>query len=316
MNIWCDYSGGRPSGLSLQRAGVTGVIRYVGIGGMGKRLTRPEYEDLIAHGIIVHGVVERDTMDANGGYQAGLMNARAAVADIHAITSGRGLAVVYAANDQQAATSQTVAYVQGFSDILGVAYTGAYGFSAQIAAVRKAGFASHFWLAGHPPSLVNMSGEVDLWQRQGTKGQTSDGPATPTTIIIDGVQCDVNNAYLITTPPLPEEHDMMFISCAALNGELAVIVGGLVTGLDGETAGNYLAMVKSGTMPPPLAVSQTVWDDLVHKSQDLEDVAGKLDVANSTLVQVKGFLDRFAGDTITMAPPAAPYPVPSPGPTA
>jgi glycoside hydrolase-like protein len=197
--LWGDYVG-YPGGAALRAAGFTGVVRYVGIGGSAKRLTAAEYADLSGNGLHVLGVVESTTTEADNGYAAGVSDARAAQADIANLTGGRGLDFVFAANDKTTYIQADVDYVRGFADVLGVRKTGAYGFSDFLTAVRDAGVATVFWQAGHPPSITGTGGFVHFWQRQGTPGDASDGPATPTTTTVGGVTVDLDNQRL----PLPK----------------------------------------------------------------------------------------------------------------
>jgi hypothetical protein len=50
---WADFSSGRPGSAALKAAGISGVIRYVGIGSASKRITAAEYADYSANGIQV-----------------------------------------------------------------------------------------------------------------------------------------------------------------------------------------------------------------------------------------------------------------------
>lgn len=194
MTVWADYSGGVPSGTALSAAGITGVIRYVGVGGGSslphKRLTRVEYADLVAAGRQVLAVVELGTGDADTGYDGGVANARAAVADLAAITAGLPpIRYVFAANDKPGWSQVDVDYVRGFRDVLGIAATGAYGFASFLQAVRAAGLAAVYWQAGEPPSATGTADFVHLWQRNGYDG-------TPTGATVDGVDVDLNNQQL------------------------------------------------------------------------------------------------------------------------
>jgi hypothetical protein len=195
VEIWVDYSGGRPGGAALKTAGIAGAVRYAGAGSAGKRLTAAEYADLTAHGVAVRLVVETSTTGADSGYAAGVRDARAGEADRVAF----GLpstTIIYATNDKPNFVQADVDYVRGFRDVLGVARTGAYGFGSFLAAVHAAGLAGSYWQAGPAPSRTGTSSFVNLWQRQGGTVQPSDGPTLPTTATIGGVVCDLNNRLI------------------------------------------------------------------------------------------------------------------------
>jgi hypothetical protein len=203
IGLWADYIG-YPGGAALRAAGMTGVVRYVGIGGAGKRLTAAEYADLTAAGLRVLGVVESTTTEADNGYGAGVSDAKAALADIDVLTDGRGLDFVFATNDKPTYIPADVDYVRGFADVLGVSRTGAYGFADFLTAVHDAGLAAVYWQAGEPPSTTGTGAFAHFWQRQGTPGDATDGAATPTQQTVNGVSVDLDNQRL----SLPEADNM------------------------------------------------------------------------------------------------------------
>jgi hypothetical protein len=192
METWVDYSGGNPGGANLRAAGVTGAIRYVGIGSGPKRLTAAELADLVVNSVQVYGVAESTVSRSLSGYSAGLADAQAVQAD----PTATRLPIIYATDDETTWTQASVDYVRAFRDVLGVGRTGAYGFAPFLAAVHAAGLASSYWQAGLPPSRTGTSAFVNIWQRQGTSGAASDGPASPTTVTIGGVGCDLNNRLI------------------------------------------------------------------------------------------------------------------------
>lgn len=199
MTQGADYSGGRPSGAALKQAGFDFVIRYVGLGSAGKRLTAAEYRDLTAAGVRVLLVAELGTGDSWGSstdddYGRGRANAAAALADAQGCGVPESEIFVFAASDAHASAqwqiADTVAYVTGFRDVLGVARTGHYGFSETNVAVHNAGVASGFWRCGSEPSTADKAW-VNFWQRN----------AAPTTRVVSGVICDINEQY----QPLQED---------------------------------------------------------------------------------------------------------------
>lgn len=192
MQLYADYSAARPSGAALRAAGFSGVIRYGYVGSASKLLTAAEHADLVANGLDVLLVIERTTTDADGGYAAGTSTATGA------LTWARSLGLpdsvtICAANDKPGYSQADVDYVRGFRDVLGQARTGVYGFGAFLALCVP--YASFFWQAGPSPSRTGTSALANAWQRNGTAGDTADGPGAPTTITVAGVLCDVNNVY-------------------------------------------------------------------------------------------------------------------------
>jgi hypothetical protein len=196
IGIWIDYSSGRVSGAAMTAAGIVGAARYVGIGGAGKRLTRAEYSDHVAHGRRTVAVVEKNVTDADGGAAAGIANARLALADIRNITAGLApIQHVFATNDKPTFSQTDVDYVRAFRTVFagtGI-IVGPYGFGLFLAACAKAGLAPIAWQAGPAPSRTGTTAIATFWQRQGGPVQASDGPTSPVTRVIDGVNCDINN---------------------------------------------------------------------------------------------------------------------------
>src|ERR1700758_526591 len=203
MQIYADYSAGRPGGAALRAAGFSGAIRYLFAGSAGKLITAAEYADLVANGLDVLCVVERGTTDADGGYTAGESTAQAALACARALGIPDDV-VICAANDKPGYSQADVDYVRGFRDVLGLGRTGAYGSGPYVALCATQSVASWLWQSGKSPARTGTTGIVSAWQRNGTAGDASDGPATPTTITVAGVPCDVNNIYT-----LPSEDDDM-----------------------------------------------------------------------------------------------------------
>lgn len=191
---WADYSGGYPGGAALKAAGFTGVIRYVGIGRSTKRITGAEYRDLVAHGLEVLLVCELDTHDAEGGYNAGVSNARAALADARNLGIPDSVGIAAAADEHlnSAQVAVAVQYVRGFHDVLGEARTGAYGFAELVDAVHPTGYAGWTWKCGTGPTGAEGSW-LTFWQRN----------VAPTTETVNGVIVDIDDEELPLAQPVP-----------------------------------------------------------------------------------------------------------------
>jgi hypothetical protein len=188
---WFDYSGGRPTGAALKKAGATGTLRYAGLGAAGKRITAAEYADLTAAGIAVLFVSELGTNDSWGtstddDYARGKANALATLADLRAAKVPADKMFVAAASDSHTAAqwqvTDTVKYVTAYRDVFGLAFAGHYGFSDSQITVHAAGVASWFWRCGTEPT----ESWVHFWQRN----------VAPTVLTVDGIQCDINEQYI------------------------------------------------------------------------------------------------------------------------
>lgn len=200
-----DYSGGRPSGAALKKAGFDFVIRYVGLGSPGKLLTAAEYRDLIASGVEVLLVAELGTGDSWGtstdnDYSRGRANATAGLNHARNCGVPDSKLFIFGASDAHAAAQwqidDTVDYIRGFRDVLSGDRAGHYGFSETQRAVRAANVCRGFWRCGSKPSTAEQTW-VNFWQRN----------VAPTTKVVAGVVCDINDQYhAITTTT--EDDDM------------------------------------------------------------------------------------------------------------
>lgn len=154
-------------GSSLERVGFRGVIPYVGIGGgsglPNKRLTRDRYLDFVSVGLDVPAVfVELGSYDADGGYNAGVANAQAAMADL--IQLGISDVFVIAVNDKTGWVQADIDYVRGFVKVWG-SFAGVYGFSSFLEAVWSlVPGIRWFHQCGDRPDKTGTDDFVNVWQ--------------------------------------------------------------------------------------------------------------------------------------------------------
>lgn len=206
---WADYSAGRPSGAALRAAGYGGVIRYVGLGSAGKRITAPEYIELTNAGIRVLLVAELGTADAWGSdnnpanaYARGKAYALMALNDARMLGIPDSVGIAAAADAHavnQAQINCAVQYATGFRDVLGYQRAGFYGFFETLNAVHDANVVSWYWKCGTMPTMSEAKW-VHFWQRN----------SAPTIRFVSGVQTDVNEEYNsivggspVTPSPIP-----------------------------------------------------------------------------------------------------------------
>lgn len=235
--VWADFSSGRPGAVALKNMGITGVIRYVGVGSASKRITASEYADYTANGVQVLLVVELGVHDAEGGYAAGVNNATGALRDARSLGIPDSVGIA-AASDEHLAASQittSLAYVQGFRDVLGAARTGAYGFAEFVDAVHSAGLAGWWWKAGNAPTLAESSW-VTFWQR-------NNGLTTET---INKVVVDLDNE--VNAPITAGDEDMAVTDSLAPYGGVRASDGAPVTVGD-ALATAYVALSNASHDP-------------------------------------------------------------------
>lgn len=181
-----DYSEVRPSGTTIRADGYTGVIRYIGEGSAGKRLTAAEYRDLVGAGLQVWFVVELGVHDVSGEYAAGQTRGRDALADLQALGITDTTSPIFCCMDEHVTKVDTsadaVAYAQGFASVVGKGRAGFYGFGDSLGAVHGADVVSAYWLCGTKPGAA-VAAWIHLWQ-----DNTS-------FVSVGGVQCDIDHIY-------------------------------------------------------------------------------------------------------------------------
>lgn len=155
-------------GSTIKGMGFDGVIPYIGIGGGGslpdKRLTQARYLNYKRAGLEVPGAfVERDTSDADSGYNGGVANATAALNDLESM--GISIQLIIAVNDKTTFNQADVDYVRGFRDTVGYNRTGVYGFSNYLRAVRTGKLACYYHQCGDSPIATGTDTFVNVWQR-------------------------------------------------------------------------------------------------------------------------------------------------------
>jgi hypothetical protein len=187
-----DYSGGRPSGAAIYAASYRFVVRYLenGLGGGRYNLTAAEFADLRANGVAVALVWESQANRAAAGHDAGVADARAALAAADAVGAS-GWPIYFAVDfdipDYAPAAMSALAklgpvgdYLAGAASVLGHSRTGVYGGYYAVSRALDAGLASLAW-----QTEAWSGGQVDprihLLQRLGT-------------VVVDGVECDTNEA--------------------------------------------------------------------------------------------------------------------------
>ena len=287
--LWIDYSGGTVSGSTMAKAGIAGAIRYVGIGGSGKRLTRAEYADHCAHGRQTLAVVEQTTTDADGGYNAGVINAGAAKHDLALITAGLPpIPIVLAANDKPGYTAADVDYVRAFRDVFaGEVIVGPYGFASFLSACAQAGLAPVGWQAGPAPSRTGTAAVATWWQRNGGPVNPNgvDGPAGPLTITLDGVVCDLSTQLLeIQMTTLDDKFQSEYYAPDGSRSTVQLSYADAIRGLDARVY--WLAQLMTGEqrLKMPDGNARNVGDFMNYATAQFMSVEGVLSQDQAALL--------------------------------
>ncbi|MGW4090837.1 glycoside hydrolase domain-containing protein [Nocardia sp. NPDC004750] len=188
MRFGLDYAAGRPGGAAIRAAGYDFVVRYLSDGGPslpGKLLTPSEANDLRAHGISLVSNWETTAARMLDGYGAGIVDARAALAQVLRC-GGRVDRPIYFSADFDATQQDQLrvnAYLDGAATVLGRANVGIYGGYWTVSRTLDAGYATWAW-------------QTDAWS--GTNVETRRAiHQTRRQVTVGGVRCDVNEAETI-----------------------------------------------------------------------------------------------------------------------
>lgn len=127
-----DYAGGRPSPGAIAAAGYTFVVRYLSSGGTslpGKLLTPAEADSLRAAGIEIVSNWETYADRMLSGWQGGVTDANAALAQVLACGGSRSRPIYFSADwdAYEAQQAQIDAYLRGAATVLGPENVGVYG---------------------------------------------------------------------------------------------------------------------------------------------------------------------------------------------
>lgn len=187
---YLDYSAGKIAGKTIKSAGYNGVIRYIDAPAnwRTKHTNLAEYKDHLANGLEVLLVFEAGTGDADGGYSAGVANAKRAKAGADAL-GYKG--IIFFANDRTTVPNPKTwtDYLDGAASVLGRSRVGAYGFANALNYAK--GHASVYWQAGRHSDVV---GHAHLWQDNNTQ------------VTVGGITCDRN--LILKMIEMEEDDDM------------------------------------------------------------------------------------------------------------
>jgi Domain of unknown function (DUF1906) len=180
-----DYAGGKPGAAAIAAAGYRFVCRYLTDGGPelpGKLLTADEYADLQAHGISVVYNWESTADRMRSGSRAGTDDARRAENVIQRLGLPPEPPVFFSADFDATPHDQVAinAYLTAAGSVLGANRVGVYGSFYVVQRCFDAGTAAWGWQTG-----AWSGGQVE--------------PRTHIlqhieTVVINGVECDVNEA--------------------------------------------------------------------------------------------------------------------------
>lgn len=173
-----DFSHGKPRASVVKDEGYRFVIMYCGNPSNPKNATPEAVRDYISHGIGVCLVFESTANRAGQGKAAGIADAKAAVAD-QARLGIPASRPIYFAVDFDASVVTILPYFQGVHEVPGP--DGAYGSFTVVEKLRSLDYVMETW-----QTVAWSHGQVStgksLFQRLGT-------------VVVDGVQCDVNEAF-------------------------------------------------------------------------------------------------------------------------
>lgn len=194
--LGADYSTARPGGAALKAAGVVAVGRYLTTDGRG--IHAAEYADLKAHGIGVWLVRESQTLDLSvsmlNGYDRGVAEAKAALAEIARVGLPAQQPVFWAADFDIAPGSARVAQAEAYVD----------GWNTIIPSGRRGGYGGLWFL-----DYLHKRGKVDvLWECASTSFRHGVKPS----------QVPLSIQQTTHTPPVPGTDHNYIYDMAAIAG--------------------------------------------------------------------------------------------------
>ncbi|MEV0297239.1 DUF1906 domain-containing protein [Nocardia sp. NPDC050710] len=188
MRFGLDYAGGRPGGAAIRAAGYDFVVRYLTPGGPslpGKQLTPEEADDLRAHGISIVSNWETTATRMLDGYAAGVVDARAGLAQVLRCGGRRDRPIYFSADFDATPQDQLRIddYLNGAASVLGGANVGIYGGYWSVSRALDAGSAVWAWQTV-AWSGTNVETRRNIFQ-------------TGRQVLVGGVVCDVNEAETV-----------------------------------------------------------------------------------------------------------------------
>lgn len=267
MRFGLDYAAGRPAASAIRAAGFDFVVRYLSEGGAalpGKILTPAEADDLRAHNISIVSNWETTAARMLDGYGAGVTDARAGLARVLRC-GGRPDRPIYFSADFDATPPQQEpinAYLDGAASVLGRANVGIYGGYWPLSRALDAGVATWAW------QTIAWSG--------GNREPRAQLFQTGLQVVIDGVECDVNETDHMDFGQWdiePEEQDLTPEQDEILRDIQIQLRGPGLAGwpqLGDDPAGNHLTVVDA------LASALTKIDELRTEVSDLEATTAEL----------------------------------------
>jgi hypothetical protein len=182
-----DFAGGRPGAWNVQLAGFDFVVRYLSDGGPGlpgKQLLPREADDYRTHGVGIVSNWETYADRMRGGWQSGVDDAHAALAQVLACGGRRDRPIYFSADWDASAGEQGAIddYLRGAATVIGPENTGIYGGYWVVKRCLDNGTARWAWQA-QAWSGGNEDPRINILQLNNA------GYAD-----VGGVQCDVNEA--------------------------------------------------------------------------------------------------------------------------
>lgn len=180
-----DYAGGRPSPQAIKTAGYDFVVRYLSDGGPGlpgKLLTPDEAAGLLAAGVNIVSNWETTADRMLGGYNAGVDDANAALAQVLACGGSKDRPIYFSCDFDEAQSQQPAinAYLQGAGSVLGTQNVGIYGGYWPVSRALDAGVARRAW-------------QTDAWSGSNVETRAQIHQRAQQ-VWVDGVSCDLNEA--------------------------------------------------------------------------------------------------------------------------
>jgi hypothetical protein len=168
-----DCRSSAPAAVAVQQAGYEFLIRYLSAGDPGAVLTAAQTEDLRRHGVSVVAAWEHSPQRMKDGFDAGVVDAQAAAAQVIACGGRSDRPIYFCARWDSTEQDQGPinAYLRGAASVIGTANVGIFGGYWPVSRALDAGTARWGWQT-HDWSGSNFDERAQL-ELTGDTGQLS-----------------------------------------------------------------------------------------------------------------------------------------------
>lgn len=241
-----DYSWGRPNLQAVKDAGFSFVVRYVSFGGGGKNITKGEADQIRGAGLGLSLVWETYVGRPLEGHDAGVVDAREALAQARAIGYPDSVPIYFAVDFDAYEHQQDEidAYLRGAAEVIGAGRVGVYGGYYVVKRCFDNGSAKHLW------QTYAWSG--GQWDSRATLRQVRNGQN------VGGAEVDFNESlegFVCWGAGTPAQPTPAPTPAPSPSGTYTVKAGDTLSGIAGRFGTTYQELARINGIPNPNVIS-------------------------------------------------------------